>query len=302
MASSREPLDPSLLTDELVRTVSSDGSVSVRAIVGTEIVREAARLQGLGPTAVTALGRALLGTVLVAAGAQEDETVQIQFRGDGPLGIVLAIAEQNGRVRGTVSNPGGAADPSDDRSMIAASVGTGILSVVRSHPRWKEPYRGIIPLDSGEIGLDIARYLTDSEQTPSAIGLGVGLDERGDVAAAGGFLVQALPGADDAVVARIEGNVRAIWSTAELIQDGSDAAAIVDLVLSGVGSSAHHHSTPHFHCPCTRERVARTVVLLGRKELREIIAKREELEVRCEFCGERYVLGPDQLGGLLPDA
>ena len=288
--------------DEMVRSVSADGGVAVRALVATELVADAAARHRLAPTAANALGRALMGGILIASGATDGETVQIQFKGDGPLGSMLVIADHEGRVRGTVSNPAASPPLRDGHLDVGGAVGRGVLVVVRSHPGWREPHTGIVPLETGEVARDLAHYLRDSEQTPSAVGLGVATGRDGAIDAAGGFLVQALPDAEDDVLARIESNVRELGSTAELVRDGAGGDDILGALLEGVGARELTHSRPHFHCPCGRERVEQTVVLLGREELREIVRKRETLAVRCEFCGERYELDPDSVGALLPDS
>lgn len=287
------------MSDLLVRTVSADGGVSVRALCGTELVREAARRHGTRPTATNALGRALMGAVLLASGQAEDETAQIQFRGDGPLGAVTAIADGRGRVRGFVSHPALDLPPRGGRPDVAGAIGRGVLAVVRFRPGWREPYSGLVPIQTGEIASDLAHYLAGSEQKPSAVALGLALGAGGEVAAAGGFLVQALPGADDETVARVETVVRGLPPVSELLGEGLGAGDLAELILAGVGARALHASEPRFSCPCTRERVLHAMVLLGHEELREIARERETLETHCRFCGERYLLSPEEVGSIV---
>ncbi len=296
--------------DELVRTISTDGSISVRTVVARNLVAEAAERRPLAATALSALGRVLVGAVLLGTGPgtksgskskSDVETVQLQFRGNGPLGMMVAICDSTGRVRGTVSNPSVDLPLRDGQPDVAKAIGLGTLSVVRSRPSWREPYRGTVPLVSGEVAKDITLYLTESEQTPSAVGLGVAVGGEGRVEAAGGFLVQSLPGADAAAVARMEQNVLGLPSTSALLQDGVRADGLTDLLLAGLGTSDRHRSTPLFYCPCSRERALRTLVLLGRDEMGQIIASGEPQEVCCEFCGRRYDLGPDEIEPLARD-
>jgi molecular chaperone Hsp33 len=159
-----------------------------------------------------------------------------------------------------------------------------------------------VPLESGEIAEDVARYLHESEQTPSALALGVFVGGDGVVEAAGGFLVQALPGAADEALARLESNVADLPTPTQLVRGGLCADDVVDRLLAGLGSRERTRSRPAFHCRCGRDRILRAVVLLGREEVRELTARGEPLEVRCEFCGDRYELSPDELGALVPDA
>jgi molecular chaperone Hsp33 len=286
--------------DVLVRTLSTDGSIAVRAMVATGLVGKAAARHATAPTATAALGRTLMGAVLMAAEAGPDETLQIQLRGDGPLGAVTVIADSAGGVRGFVGDP--AADPPsrDGKLDVGRAVGRGLLAVVRYHPSWHAPYSGIVPLVSGEVAEDLAGYLLESEQKPSAVALGVFVGSDGSVEAAGGFLVQALPGASDEALALLERNVRGLESPTQMLRAGLDADGIVDRVLSGLGSRERHRSLPRFACRCDRDRVLRAVTLLGRDEIRDISARGEAVEVRCEFCAERYVLHADDVGSLLP--
>jgi molecular chaperone Hsp33 len=288
--------------DELVRTISADGSVSVRTVVARNVVAEAAERRPLAPTALSALGRVLVGAVLLGTGGKDGETVQLQFRGDGPLGMMVAICDSTGRVRGTVSNPGVDLPLRDGQPDVARAVGLGILSVVRHRPSWREPYSGTVPLVSGEIAKDLTLYLTESEQTPSAVGLGVAVNADGRVSAAGGFLVQTLPGADEQAVARMEQNVLALPALSALLQDGVGADGLADLLLAGLGASERHRGVPVFHCPCSRERALRTLLLLGPAELREIVEADSSQEVCCEFCGRRYQLAPPEIAPLIESA
>ncbi len=285
--------------DELVRTVSADGSLSVRTVVARNVVAEAAERRPLAPTALSALGRVLVGAVLLGTGQKDGESVQLQFRGDGPLGMMVAICDSTGRVRGTASNPQVDLPLRDGHPDVAKAIGMGLLAVVRSRPSWREPYTGTVPLVSGEIAKDITLYLTESEQTPSAVGLGVALGSDGRVSAAGGFLVQTLPGASEDAIARMEKNVVGLPNTTALLQDGVDADGLADLLLAGFGGGTRHRSTPVFYCPCTRDRALRTLQLLGPDEIGEIIESGSGQEVCCQFCGLRYDLSTREVATLL---
>jgi molecular chaperone Hsp33 len=288
--------------DWLVRTLSADGSIAVRALVATGLVGRAAVRHATAPTATAALGRTLMGALLMAAEAGADETLQIQLRGDGPLGTVTVIANSEGGVRGFVSNPDAHLPSRNGKLDVGRAVGGGVLAVVRHHPSWREPYSGIVPLISGEVAEDLAGYLLESEQKPSAVALGVYVGSDGGVEAAGGFLVHALPGAGDEALASLERNVRLLPSATDMLRAGLDADGIVDRVLAGLGSRERHRNQPMFACHCDRDRVLQAVTLLGRDEIREISALGEAIEVRCEFCAERYVVAPDDVGSLLPSA
>jgi len=282
--------------------VSADGGLSLRALVATDLVAEAAARHRTAPTASAALGRALMGAVLLASGAQDDETLQLQFRGDGPLGQLTVIADHLGRARGYVSDPSAHPPPRGGKLDVGAAVGKGILAVVRYHPAWREPYTGIVPLVSGEVAEDIAHYLAASEQTPSALATGVFVESDGSIGAAGGYLVQALPGADPAVLERLEVTIRALESPTALIRGGVGADGLLDALLAGIGGRARERSSPRFFCACNGDKIRRAVALLGRDETRAIAERGEHVEVRCEFCATHYRLQPDEIGALLPDA
>lgn len=284
--------------DLLVRTLSKRGGIAVRALVATQLVREAARRHATSPTASAALGRALMGAVLFAAGSKH-ETVQIELRGDGPLGALVAIADAQGRARGYATHPAAEPPAVAGRLDVARAVGRGTLAVVRSSERGGPPYTGIVPIATGTVAQDLAHYLAESEQIHSAVGLGVFLGAGGAVDAAGGYLVQALPGASEEEIAWAEGNVRALPGPGELVREGWDADAIAALLQGPLGCRERHASEPRFHCGCQRERVLRAVALLGRDDLSAALRAGETLEVRCRFCATCYAVPPDDLAHML---
>ena len=303
----------------LVRTLSAGGGVAVRALIGGPLLEAALERRPMAGTAADALGRALMGTVLMAVtqgdderidadDLRQDEQVQVQIRGQGELGQIVAISDAQGRVRGTVSNPASDLRLASGQPDVARAIGLGSVSVIRHRPGVGKPYSGTVPLTSGEIAGDLTLYLAESEQTPSAMGLGVFIGAgsqggaAGDVVAGAGFLVQQLPDADPEEVAAIERNVRAVPPLSRLAQAGVTANDLIDLLLEGVGSRDRHEEAPIFHCPCTRERAHRSLQLLGRDELREMVRDGVRQEVKCEFCGRAYEFGPDELGSVLPDA
>jgi molecular chaperone Hsp33 len=198
-------------------------------------------------------------------------------------------------VRGFVARPDAAVPARDGRVDVGRAVGRGQLAVVRSHPAWRQPYTGIVELASGEIADELARYLALSEQRRSAVALGLQLAGASGTLAAGGYLVEVLPGADEAEIARLEENLRASEHPSESVRDGARADDLLEGLLAGLGSRGRESSRPRFACACSRERAVRAAGLLERDEARELAASAGGLEVRCEFCGDRYVLRPDEL-------
>lgn len=282
--------------------------MAVRGLIGSNLIADAMSLRHMAPAAANALGRVLMGTVLIAVGSgradeiDEGESVQVQLRGDGPLGSVVAISDARGRVRGTVSDPTARATHADGSPDVARAIGLGTLTVVRHRPGWREPYSGTVPLVSGEVARDLTLYLTESEQTPSAMGLGVAASKDESAVVGAGFLVQILPGATPDEIDVVEANVRGMPRLSDLVLTGTDAHDLVDRLLDGVGSRARHLSRPIFHCPCTRERALRTLQLLGRAELGEMVAQCMTQEVRCHFCARAYAFGPEEMDALIPVA
>lgn len=283
-------------SDVLVRTSAFDGSVSIRVLSATELVRNATRRHATSPVASVALGRALMGGLLLATEAQDGERIQLRLRGNGPLGTLVVTADAEGDVRGYASNPQCDVPLRGEELGICDALGFGELHVERNHESWKHPYSGIVPIVEGEIAQDLARYLYESEQKPSAVALGVYLGTTGEVEAAAGYLVQSLPGADDAVLAAFEERVAATLHPSELIREGTTAEELMDRLLGDAPRAERQSLRPRFICPCNAERVLAAAMLLGRDEIRQIVETGEVLEVRCEFCAELYHIDPDELG------
>ncbi|MHA7836152.1 MAG: Hsp33 family molecular chaperone HslO [bacterium] len=292
--------------DRLVRTISRSGSLAVKAVMASELISETLSLRPHAPTAGNALGRAMMGALLIAVGSAADdadesnvESVQLQLRGDGPLGGITTIADSRARVRGTVRHPATEIVREDGRPDIARALGLGPLHVVRHRPRWRSPYTGTVPLVSGEIAGDLTLYLSESEQTPSAMGLGVSFGPGMADVAACGFLVQVMPDASEEDVSRMEENVAGMPGLAGLLEAPLDAHELIDRLLLGLGSRERHTMTPRFHCPCTRDRARRTLSLLDAEEIAGMIDRDESQEIVCEFCGRAYEIRPSEMSGLL---
>lgn len=294
----------------LVRTISRSGGIAVKALRIDHIVAEAVSLRPHAATAGNALGRGLMGALLIAVGSAADEadesdveSVQLQFRGDGPIGSLTTIADSRARVRGTVREPGIDLLQTDGTPNVAAAVGLGALHVVRHRPRWRSPYTGTVPLVSGEIAGDLTLYLTESEQSPSAMGLGVSFGPNMTDVAALGFLVQALPDATDEELARVETNIAALPGLAGWLDRADESEGLVDrlidALLEGLESRERHSTRPRFHCPCSRDRAARTLSLLDREEIRDLVASGATQEVVCDFCGRAYQISGDEIEPLL---
>lgn len=287
------------MADELVRALVAGGAVRVLAAETTALVEDARRRHGTLPTATAALGRALTGALLLAGTLKRDERLSLEWSADGPLRGVLADATPAGDVRGYVGRPQVHLPPRSGKLDVGCAVGRGVLCVMRAPLADGALYRSIVPIVSGEIGDDLASYLDQSEQTPSAVGVGVWVEPDGRVGAAGGYLLQALPDAPDDVLERLATRVEAAPPPSELARRGLGAAGMLDALL-GEAVPTLERVPVRFRCRCSRERVVGAMAALGAEGLRELLAEDDAAEAICDFCATRYRMTRDELAGLLP--
>ena len=289
------------MADRLARALAYGGTVGALAAVTTGLVEEARRRHGTAPTATAALGRALTGALLLAATIKRDERLSLEFSGDGPLRGVLADATPDGDARGFVLRPATHLPPRRGKLDVGGALGRGLLCVMRVPLADGALYRSVVPLESGEIGADLAGYLLASEQTRAAVGVGVFVDTDGRVVAAGGYLVQALPGAADQALDAVAARIERVATPSELVRDGLGP---VDMLQALVGDelSLLGERPVRFRCRCSRERVAAAIVAMGRAEIESVLATDRHADVTCEFCSTRYELNERDLQGLLEAA
>lgn len=272
----------------MVRIITSDGTFRGLACVSTALVGEGASRHGTLPAATAALGRALTGGALLGALLKTGQRVALKFEGNGPLRKIFVEAESNGTVRGFVGDPEVNLVRPDGKLDVAGALGrAGFLTVVKDLGL-KEPWSSTVQLYSSEIAEDLALYLTESEQVPSAVGLGVFVEPDGAVSAAGGFLVQALPGADAQLIDSVMEQIAALPPLTTLLRGGKSPEEILDLLFKGIPYSIIEKRALAFVCSCSRERIERVLISLGRDQLRELAEKDGGAEVGCEFCGEKY--------------
>lgn len=279
-----------------------DGLVRAFAINSTRTVGELRERHGTDPAVTAALGRLATGTVLFGAMLKdEDQLVTVRVQGNGPAGTLLASANGNGEVRGLVSNPRPDINQSRDGKLnVSGAVGTqGRLTVTRDLGM-RQPHTSTVELVSGEVGEDLAHYLATSEQIPSAVGIGVFVRATGDVEAAGGYIVQLMPGIADRDAATIENVIRDLPHPTVMLRNGDTPEAMLGRIFDDIQIL---ESTPvRFHCPCSKERAERALMLLGSDSINEIIsADREKggTEVVCQFCASVYNLSIQELERLL---
>ncbi|WP_068621757.1 Hsp33 family molecular chaperone HslO [Paenibacillus tuaregi] len=287
--------------DRLIRGTAMDGKVRAFAVRTTQLVEELRRRHDTYPTATAAMGRTLTAAAMMGSMMKGKEQLTIQVRGDGPIGQIVAVANARGEVRGYVHNPH-VHLPSNSLGKldVAGAVGTGGFIHVIKDLGLKEPYRGSVPIVSGELGEDFTYYFAVSEQTPSAVGLGVLVDADSSVNVAGGFIIQLLPGLSDAEISAIEQAVGQLPSVTSMLDQGLSLEEMLKRIVPDV--RVLDEMEIKFACTCSRERVEKTLISLGESELEQLIEEEETTEVVCDFCREPYVFTRAELKELLEQA
>jgi molecular chaperone Hsp33 len=290
------------MPDRILTATAVDGSFSVVAGITTELVRETQQRHELAPTASAAVGRLLTGAALLGASLKGKEKLTLQIVGDGPLKGIVADVQLNSPEE--IGARGYARRPHVDVPLnargkfdVGGAIGKGYLQMTRSF-EVGQPYAGIVELQSGEIGDDIAAYLMTSEQIPSVVALGVLANPAG-IKAAGGAIAQVLPGADDATIAALEARAHAMPPVTTQIDAGAEPE---DLVAALAGSLEVRYTRTYalaYTCTCSRDRVERALLGLGRDELEKILREQDRTEAICEFCKTAYVLSRDEVTGLI---
>jgi len=284
---------------QILRVIAEDEQIKMAVITAPDMVEEARRIHGLSPTASAALGRLMLGASLLGNALKgEKDSLTLRLNGGGPIGSVVAVSDSEGNVRGYTDEP--QADlptRADGKLDVGGLVGrAGTLTVSRDLGL-REPYIGSVELVSGEVAEDLTAYLVESEQIPSACGLGVLVGTDRHILAAGGFLVQLMPGAPEELIQKIEDNLFLMDQlTTILHEDGAEE--VINQVLRGFKYEILSREEVFWRCPCSRERVAAALKSTGEETLRELAAEGKETEVRCEFCGKEYLFSPEELTAL----
>lgn len=264
--------------DRIVRTISSSGEVSCRAVSCTGLVSGATKLHHTSPVASTAFGRALTCALLLSSGKKDGDTLQVEFRGSGPIKGITAISNGLGEVRGYVGNPNVELPLRNGRFDVPGAIGKGILAVVRNSVFSKQPYTGLVQISSGEVAEDLTKYLLESEQTPSALGAGIYVSPNGNVTAAGGYLIQMLPGASDQTIEIVERNLRSVGTPTELVRAGKTPEDIVGELMRDLFPMKVAVTSPRYCCHCGQDRVKRTVALIPESEVRQLLKDQGKIE------------------------
>jgi len=291
------------MQDYLVRATAAEGRIRAFAAVTTNLVEEARRRHDTLPTATAALGRTLTAALLLGTTLKGKETVTLRLFGDGPLGGIIAQADAEGRVRGYVQEPHTHLPSNAQGKLdVGGAVGKeGFLHITRD-TGLKDPYTGSVPLVSGEIAEDLAHYFVNSEQVPTVVSLGVLVDTDGHVLAAGGYIIQLMPGAGEEVISALEQNLMGATPVSALVELGYSPERILEEVLKGFGVNRLESREVSFACRCSKERLEKVLISLGRKELEDMLAEQGKAELKCHFCGDDFTFSHEELSRLLAEA
>ena len=316
--------------DKLVHATAADNQIRCMAAVTTFLVGEACRRHRTFPTASVALGRALTGGLLLGSSVKDLEKITVHFNCDGPIGNIITQADAHGNVRGYVSNPEADVTHVNGRGKfdVRGVVGGGTLSVTHDAGfeigLLKEPYHGSVPIVSGEIAEDFAFYLAKSEQVNSAVSIGVlmridpddhttrdiGSGEGADpefsinrlrVAAAGGYIIQMMPSADERLVRRLEETVSTAPQSTDMVRAGLSPVEMLTQALGDLDLTVLEEKEPRFHCQCSRERALFIISALGCEEIQDMLVKDKGAELRCHFCNEVYQISDAELAEMLAE-
>jgi molecular chaperone Hsp33 len=283
------------MNDHLIRVISDEANVRAMACLTTATVAEACARHRTSPTASVALGRALTGGVLLGALLKGRQRVALKFEGGGPLGKIVVEADPMCLVHGYVGNPDADLPLRDGRFDVAGALGHAGLLTVTKDLQLKSPYQGVVNLVSSEIAEDLAYYLTESEQTPSAMGLTTIPDDRGGIAVAGGFLLQSLPPANEAALEALTARIAGMPPLARLFLDGAGPKDILDRIFGDIPYEILGHQDVAFHCGCSRDRIEQALITLGVDEIKSLAERGEDTVITCEFCREPYAFTPEEM-------
>lgn len=288
------------MKDILTKAVTNDGFFRIYSVTTTEAVNTAQKYHQLSPVAAAALGRLLsAGSMMGGMLKGEDTSLTLQIKGDGPLGTLVVVAGHDGNVKGYVANP--IVDlplKSNGKLDVGTAVGKGTMSVIKDL-KMKEPYIGQIPLQTGEIGDDLSYYFMQSEQVPSAVALGVLVDRDYSIQCSGGFIIQVLPDCDEKSLTKLENSIRDLMSVTEMLSQGMNGEEMIKYVMLGFDVEILEQSEIGYVCTCSRERMEKALISLGRKELEAIIEEQGQAEITCHFCNSSYRFDASELGILL---
>lgn len=291
------------MTDYIVRATAAGNQIRAFATTTRDLVETARQAHNTSPVATAALGRLLTaGTMMGTMMKNDSDLLTLQIQCDGPIGGLTVTADNQGRVKGYVNNPEVLIHANAKGKLdVAEALGLGILNVIKDMGM-KEPYVGQTILHTSEIAEDLTYYFATSEQIPSSVGLGVLMNKDNTVRQAGGFIVQVMPFVEDAVLDRLEENIKKIDSVTAMLDRGYTPEQLLEEVLQGMDVEYTDKIPAEFYCNCSKERVERALISIGRKELQSLIAEGKDVEMNCHFCNSNYVFTIEEVKELLKKA
>ena len=289
--------------DYMVRATAMDGEIRAFAVTSKDTVETARQIHDTYPTATAALGRLLSAGLMMGADMKDDDDlITVKIDCQGPIKGLLATAERNGHVKGYVSNPAVDLPPNDKGKLdVGGALDLGVLSVIKDIGL-KEPYIGQTILITGEIAEDITYYYATSEQIPSSVALGVLMNKDNTVRQAGGFMIQLMPGAGDETAEALEKKIGEIDGITSMLDKGMSPEDILTYILGDFGLRINERTDCSYRCDCSRERVLRALLSIGKKDLEEMIEENKDVEMECHFCGRKYTFTPEELKELVKEA
>ena len=288
------------MSDYIIRATAANSQIRAFAAVTTDVVETARKAHNTSPVATAALGRLLTGGAMMGTMMKGDKDIlTLQIHAGGPLQGITVTADSQGNVKGYVGNPN-VCIPANSKGKldVAGAVGVGFMNIIKDMGL-KEPYMGQVALQTSEIADDLTYYFATSEQVPSAVGLGVLMNKDNTVRQAGGFIVQLMPFAEESVIAKLEENVQKINSVTNLLEEGHTPESLLEKVLEGFDIEINDRMDTKFYCNCSKERVEKALISIGRKELNELIQEGKEVEMNCHFCNTNYVFSVEELKEIL---
>ena len=290
------------MADSLLKVLAFNDEVKAVAMVATDAIAEAQRRHDTWSSATAALGRTIIGTQLLASSLKGDERITVQVNGDGPGGKIMADANGRGGMRGYITNPHVSLELNDKGKLdVRGVVGTnGTITVIKDL-NMREPSSGQVPIVDGELGMDFTYYLAVSEQINGAVGVSVLVNPDETVRAAGGFMIQLLPGASEATISEIERRISEIPMVSKLIDQQEQPRDILNRLLGEENIRELEEMPVKFHCGCTRERFSAGLMSIGVDDLQHLIDEDHGAEVVCHFCGEKYHFDEAELQGLIDE-
>lgn len=288
------------MNDYIIRAITANDQIRAFAAVTTETVEEARKDHNTSPVATAALGRLLTAGAMMGTMMKGDKDIlTLQIKAGGPLEGITVTADSKGRVKGYVGNPN-VCIPANSKGKldVAGAVGVGFMNVIKDMGL-KEPYVGQVALQTSEIAEDLTYYFATSEQVPSAVGLGVLMNKDNTVRQAGGFIVQLMPFAEESTIAKLEENVQKITSVTSLLEEGHTPESLLEKVLDGFDMEINEKIPTEFYCNCSRDRVEKALISIGRKELNEMIQEGKPIEMNCHFCNHNYEFTVEELKEIL---